>query len=188
MLAFHGAFEAQANVDAALVLVREVLPLVRAQVPDARALLIGRDPPAAVQALAGPDVEVTGAVPDVRAQLQRAAVHVDAMFTGTGLKNKVLEAMAAGLPVVATPLALSGIGASEGTILARTPAEVGACVVQLLQDRGHLASTAAAARRRVVRDFAWGASATAVERIWERAAAEKYGHMKPRDPQPEPVR
>ncbi len=121
VIAFHGAFEAQANVDAAAMLVREVLPLVQRDIPDARALIIGRDPPPELTALASRDVMVTGAVPDIRQALRGAAVHVDPMFTGTGLKNKVLEAMAAGLPVLATPLALSGIGSGPGTITGAYP-------------------------------------------------------------------
>jgi glycosyltransferase involved in cell wall biosynthesis len=167
VLAFHGAFEAQANVDAALVLVREVLPLVQRSVPDARVLLIGRDPPAELTALRAPDVEVTGAVPSIRDALGRAAIHVDPMFSGTGLKNKVLEAMAAGLPVVASPLALSGIGAGHGTIEAGTPADLAQHVVRLLFDHQFLVNEGACARNRVVRDFSWESSARAVESLWQ---------------------
>jgi glycosyltransferase involved in cell wall biosynthesis len=167
VLAFHGAFEAQANVDAALVLVKDVLPLVQRDVPDARVLLIGRDPPPELNALKGPDVAVTGAVPVIRDALGRAAIHVDAMFSGTGLKNKVLEAMAAGLPVVATPLALSGIGAGDGTIEAETPAAIAQHVVRLLQDRQLMVKEGACARSRVVRDFSWQTSASRIEDLWQ---------------------
>jgi glycosyltransferase involved in cell wall biosynthesis len=167
VLAFHGAFEAQANVDAALVLVREVLPLVQRDVPDARVLLIGRDPPAELTALRAPDVEVTGAVDSIRDALGRAAIHVDPMFSGTGLKNKVLEAMAAGLPVVATPLALSGIGEGDGTIEATTSADIAQHVIRLLLDHPLLVKEGACARARVVRDFTWESSARAVETLWQ---------------------
>src|SRR4051794_11088628 len=97
VLGFHGALSTVANQDAARVLVEEVLPRVRHELPDTRALVIGRDPPEDLRSDASTGVEVTGEVDDVREQLQRVAVYVAPMATGTGLKNKVLEAMAAGL-------------------------------------------------------------------------------------------
>jgi glycosyltransferase involved in cell wall biosynthesis len=171
VIAFHGAFEAQANVDAALVLIQEVLPAVRSEVPDARLRLIGRDPPAELRSLQGPSVEVTGAVPDIRADLSRTAVHADPMFSGTGLKNKVLEAMAAGLPVVATPLALSGIGAGEGTSEAATATDIARRLVELLQNRDLRLGEGDAARKRIIRDFSWASSARAIEDLWEQVAS-----------------
>ena len=158
VLAFVGAFDAEANVDAAERLVREVLPWV----PGARVLLIGRDPSARVRALAGPRVEVTGTVPDVTAALARAAVLIAPITRGVGLRNKVLEAMAAGLPVVATPLALQGIGASEGVIEASTPEQLAQAAVALMA-RPELG---AANRARVIQEFTWAASAAAVEELW----------------------
>ncbi len=170
VFAFHGAFEAEANVDAARVLVHEVLPRVKREVPVARLLLIGRDPPPELCRLRSSSVIVTGAVADVREHLRRAAVHVDPMFSGTGLKNKVLEAMAAGLPVVASPLALSGIGAGDGTILAGSPAQIAEHVVRLLTNHEQAVKEGAAARARVLRDFSWERSASDVERLWHAVA------------------
>jgi glycosyltransferase involved in cell wall biosynthesis len=173
VLAFHGAFETRANIDAAQVLVNEVFPLVLREVPNARVLLIGRDPGPEVQALAGPAVTVTGAVPDVRTELARAAVYVAPMTSGSGMKNKVLEAMAAGLPVVAMPLGLSGIGAGGGVSRAESPADVAMEVVRLLRDARARHEAGRAARQRAEQEFSWERSAAQVERLWFDAVQTK---------------
>lgn len=171
VLGFHGAFEARANEDAALVLVERVLPLVREAVPDVRVRLIGRDPSPRLRALASPCVEVTGRVADVRAELDAVAVYVAPMVSGTGIKNKVLEAMAAGRPVVATELAVRGIGGDEGIVVADDPAGMAAAAVALLDDPVQAAAVAAAGRARVESRFTWEASAGAVEQLWEQAVS-----------------
>jgi glycosyltransferase involved in cell wall biosynthesis len=158
VLAFLGSYDAEANVDAAERLVREVLPLV----PGARALLVGRDPSARVLALAGAQVEVTGTVPDVAVALSRAAVFVAPITRGRGVRNKVLEAMAAGLPVVGTPLALQGIGESRGVVRAETPAEQAIAVVRLLSD----SDAGPANRARVLERHTWARSAAVLEELW----------------------
>src|SRR5581483_11321850 len=103
---------------------------------------------------------------DVRPELDRMAVYVACMSSGTGLKHKVLEAMAAGRPVVATPLGWAGIGPGPGLLDAAGPAEVAQAVIGLLRDRSRLASEGAAARERMVRDFTWERSAARVEEVW----------------------
>jgi glycosyltransferase involved in cell wall biosynthesis len=158
VLAFLGSYDAEANVDAAERLVREVLPLV----PGARALLIGRDPSPRVLGLAGPRVEVTGTVGDVAAALTRAAVFVAPITRGRGVRNKVLEAMAAGLPVVASPLALQGIGASRGVLEASTPHDQAEAAKRLLNDPG----AGPANRALVLEKHTWSRSAAVLEELW----------------------
>lgn len=172
VIGFHGALEARANVAAAELLVRDILPRVVAEVPDATALLVGRDPPPELRSLDGPRVTVTGAVPDVRPWLERMAVYVAPLTSGTGFKNKVIEAMAAGRPVVASSLALSGIGAGRGTVAADDPTAAAVEVVRLLTDPALRARTGAAARRRVVEDFTWERSAGRVGELWREVVAE----------------
>lgn len=158
VLAFLGSFDAEANVDAAERLVRDVLPLV----PGGRVLLVGRDPSPRVRALAGPQVEVTGEVPDVAAALSRAAVFVAPITRGLGVRNKVLEAMAAALPVVATPLALQGIGASDGVVEASSPQELADAAVRLISDP----KAGPANRARVLAQHTWARSAAVLEELW----------------------
>ena len=171
VIGFHGAYEAQHNVDAARVLAREVLPLVRALRPDARLLLAGRDPGPEVRALAGPDVELVADPVQMRPVLDRMAVYCAPMTTGAGLKNKVLEALAAGRPVVTTPLGADGIGAGPGLTVARDPSGLAAAVTDLLADRGRAAAEGAAGRQRVVEQFSWRGNAAELERIWTAALA-----------------
>jgi glycosyltransferase involved in cell wall biosynthesis len=171
VLAFHGVLSTVANHHAAVGLVRDVLPRVKASRPDASVRLIGRDPPGDVVRLAGDGVVVTGEVPDVRAELARAAVYVAPMFTGTGIKNKVLEAMASGLPVVGTTRALNGIGPGAGVRLADNHDAIAAAVVALLDDDAARREVGRAGRERVRSEFSWEASAAAIERLWRAAAS-----------------
>lgn len=104
-LLFVGAMSWEPNVRCVRFLAREVLPRLRARCPAARLRIVGRDPTPSVLALgAEPNIEVTGAVPDVRPYLREAALLAVPLETGGGTRLKILEALAAGLPVVSTPV------------------------------------------------------------------------------------
>jgi glycosyltransferase involved in cell wall biosynthesis len=106
----------------------------------------------------------------MRAVLDEMSVHVDWMTSGAGIKNKVLEAMAAGRPVVASAAGAQGIGAGAGLVVAPDLAGAAAEIVWLLSDPGMLQASGAAARGRVVADFSWSANADAVEGLWQRVS------------------
>lgn len=169
-IGFHGRYGTRANQDAARLLVTEVLPRVQARHPGARALLIGSDVGPEVAGLAAADVEVTGAVADVRAALARVDVYVASMVSGTGIKNKVLEAMAAARPVVATSLALDGIGAGPGVVVADGADALADATAGLLADPAAAGALGTAARRRVVAEHGWDRSAGALDSLWRAAA------------------
>jgi glycosyltransferase involved in cell wall biosynthesis len=173
VVGFHGALDTASNRDAALALARDVFPLIRARVPGARLLVVGRHPPAELAALAGDGVETSGSVDDVRPWLDRMAVYVAPMVSGTGIKNKVLEAMAAGLPVVATPAGLAGIGGGDGVVAASTPAELADRAVELLHDPSARREAGRLARRRVLERFTWEGNAGALEALWEDVSARR---------------
>ena len=170
VIGFHGSFDTQHNVDAARVLVRQVLPRVRNVVPDASVLLVGRHPGRAVHELVGAQVELRADVPDVAAELSRVTVYAAPLVSGWGIKNKVLEAMAAGRPVVTTPAGASGIGSGSGLVEAPDPGAVADAVIALLLDRERLAAEGVQARLRVQRDFTWEAGAARIEALWQDAA------------------
>ncbi len=113
---FTGAMSYPPNEDAASVLIEEILPAVRRVVPGARAIVAGRDPSERLRELADrtPDVVVTGSVDDLRPYLEEATVFVAPLRHASGIQNKVLEALAMGLPVVTTPIVAAGLHDTEG--------------------------------------------------------------------------
>jgi glycosyltransferase involved in cell wall biosynthesis len=124
------------NVDGALWLARNVWPLVRAVRPDARLLLVGRKPASAVRDLAGPDVEVTGTVPDVQPFLARARCTLAPLLAGGGSRLKILESLAAGRPVVSTRVGAEGLDdlVARGIVVADDPRSFADAVIALLDD------------------------------------------------------
>ena len=111
---FAGSFIHPPNVDAAERLARSILPGVLARRPDVSLVLAGDSPTDDVWALAGPHVEVTGRVDDVRPYLDRAAVVAVPVRIGGGMRIKVLEALEAGKAIVASPRALEGLRLTHG--------------------------------------------------------------------------
>lgn len=136
-LIFVGAMRYQPNADAARFAALEILPRLRARLPEATLTLAGADPPEAVRELATlPGVTVTGTLPDVRPAIAAAGVVVVPLMTGGGTRLKILEAFAMGRPVVATPLGAAGIEARDGEhlLLASDPAAFVEAIVRLHDD------------------------------------------------------
>jgi polysaccharide biosynthesis protein PslH len=134
--AFVGLMSWRPNEDAALWLLRSIWPLVLRRVPGARLLLVGRDPGPALRRLAGSTVEVTGTVDDVRPYLARARVALAPLRSGGGTRLKILEALDAGRPVVATALGAEGLEslAGQGLTIADHPEAIAEELAGLLQD------------------------------------------------------
>jgi glycosyltransferase involved in cell wall biosynthesis len=171
LILFTGVMSYPPNVTAAEFLAHEVLPRVRRSVPAARLALVGRDPhPAVLHIEAEVDgVEVVGEVPDMRPWLSRAGAYACPMLSGTGIKNKLLEAMANGLPCVATPLALQGLASRPGheVLTGATAEELAAHLVRVLQD-AELANGIGAAGRDYVRSaHTWSSVAQRYERVYQ---------------------
>lgn len=133
-IVFVGGFKHDPNIDAARFLCQEIFPQIRAQVPSARLLIAGSDPPQSVQELAGERVEVLGFVPDLSPVLQAATVSVAPLRYGAGQKGKVGEAMSYALPVVTTSIGAEGFGLENGThaIVADGASNFAAAVIRLL--------------------------------------------------------
>jgi sugar transferase (PEP-CTERM/EpsH1 system associated) len=162
------------NVDAARWLVEEILPAVRARVPGATVHLAGARPAAAVRALAArPGVSLAADVPSMAAEIATGAVTVIPMRSGSGLQNKVLEAMAVGTPVVTTPQVVAALTARHGDhlLVASTTEEIASAATMLLTDASRARELAAAAHALVVHSYGWQASAAAVEAAWAHAAS-----------------
>jgi GT2 family glycosyltransferase/SAM-dependent methyltransferase len=111
---FVGGFEHPPNVDAALLLVRSVMPLVWRELPDVPVVIAGSKPTPEIQALASPKVDVTGWVEDLGPLVDAARVMAAPLRFGAGMKGKVTQSLGAGLPVVTTPTGAEGLGVEDG--------------------------------------------------------------------------
>jgi glycosyltransferase involved in cell wall biosynthesis len=167
-IVFTGAMDYFPNADAVTCFAQTVFPRVRRACPSARFVIVGKNPARAVLRLRSLDgVQVTGSVPDVRPYLRDAWVAVAPLRVARGVQNKVLEAMAAGLPVVATSKALQGLDARPGRDLeVEDDAErQAAATVRLLGDPTGRARMGGAARRFVEEHHAWAAGLATVDRV-----------------------
>jgi polysaccharide biosynthesis protein PslH len=173
-IVFSGTMWYFPNVDAAQWFVGHVLPLIRQEIPDASLTIVGARPLPVIRRLADvPGVRVTGRVPSVHEYVARASVAVAPMRSGSGIQFKIIEAMATGTPVVATPTATVGLRAvAERDLLVGEGAEgFAAQVVRMLRDpelRTRLAGNA----RELVRDvYAWERTVDVLESVYDRARA-----------------
>jgi len=132
-LCFLGGFQHAPNVDAAVYLVQEVLPLVKRKIPEVKVYLIGSRVPKIVQDLASEDVIVTGYVPDLGRYMSRCKVSVNPLRFGAGIKGKVLSSMAYGLPCVGTTLCFEGMDLcdAEQVLMADDPGQMRDAIVSL---------------------------------------------------------
>lgn len=158
-LAFLGSMDWHANVEAIQHFVRHSYPAIRRARPDARLLLIGRNPPPALRALAAMDasIEVTGTVDDVRPFLARAAIMILPLRVGGGTRIKVFEGMAAGLALVSTRIGVEGLPVRDGehALLADDPVDFANAVLALMNDDALRARLAKTARGWVEAHFSW---------------------------------
>lgn len=176
LVAFLGHYPHYPNEEAALRLCREVLPPLKALAPGARVRLAGSCPTPAVQALAGPDVEITGTLADVREALASARAFAAPMRLGRGIKGKILEAFALGTPVVATSLAveaLEGARHEKHLLIADTPTALARELARVLRDDDLAARLAANARSYVESCFDWKLQADALSALYADVARER---------------
>lgn len=174
---FAGNYAHAPNVDAALRLARQIFPAIRARCPGVVLRIIGDAPPPALRVLACDGIVVAGRVPDVVPELARAAVVVAPLRQGGGMRVKVLEALAAGKAVVASPLAAAGLDttAAEVLVLADTDADFADAVVALLTDPDRRAALARRARIWAVDNLGWDRAAVAYEALYARLLARRRG-------------
>lgn len=184
LVVFTGAMSFGPNQSAASYFVRTVWPLIRQRLEcegatwNTRFAIVGADPSPAIRQLADEaGVLVTGRVPDLRAWLERATVAVAPMVSGTGMKNKVLEACAAACPVVATESGATGlpVGAENGILVGRDPSELADGVVGLLLNGDRARQIGEAGRSMVSRRFSWLASAERLQAVIRDACRSPSG-------------
>lgn len=173
---FFGAMSFPPNVSAVLHFYNDILPLVRRELPSVRFVIAGRDPAPQIAALAAdPLVTVTGMVDDMRPWLAQSAVVICPMVSGSGIKNKVLEAMAMARPIVATTLGIEALEVTNGheLLIADPPAEFASELVKLLRDPQARRRLGAAGRELVMRRYTWDACAASYDAIYTQLAARR---------------
>ena len=175
---FVGDLGYHPNQDAVRWFVRHVWQDVRARSPQATFCIAGRCPPRSVRRLAAvPGVRVVGAVPDAVKQILKWQVVVAPLRVARGIQNKVLEAMAAGRPVVATVPAVSGIGVTEGKhlLIGGSAQAFARQVAMLLADPQRCRVMGACARAYVAKNHDWNAILAPLERILGSAGDAEAG-------------
>jgi sugar transferase (PEP-CTERM/EpsH1 system associated) len=154
---FAGNMGYPPNVDAAIFLANEVMPFVRQRFPKANLMLAGARPDNRVKELADDLTEVTGWVDDISKCYAKAKVFVAPMMIGTGLQNKLLEAMAMQIPCVTSKLANNALCAKEGTevFIANSPSEYAKWVIDLLDNDQLAKEVGLEGYRFVAENFSW---------------------------------
>jgi sugar transferase (PEP-CTERM/EpsH1 system associated) len=170
---FTGDMSYFPNQKAVAYFAREVLPRIHRSLPAARFLIVGRNPSTTVRRLADLEgVEVTGFVPDVRTHLARMRVFVAPFSIAAGIQNKILEAMASGVPVVATTRAAQGLAPETAAAveIADDPATMAVKVLQLLHNPELAGEKGREGRRRVAAEYDWQRSLDRLVRLVESSA------------------
>jgi glycosyltransferase involved in cell wall biosynthesis len=154
---FVGATHYFPNEEGVLYFLREVFPLIQEKLPRFRFTVVGGNPPLSLVRYQSDAIEVTGYVDDVRPFMWESSVFVVPLRMGGGTRFKIVEAFAAGLPVVSTRLGAEGIPVKDGRelLLADTPAELAAAVLRVLEDPALAEGLARAGLDYVRRHFDW---------------------------------
>jgi glycosyltransferase involved in cell wall biosynthesis len=177
-IGFSGVMDYPPNVDAAAHFAHDIFPLVRKRVPGATFHVVGKNPSAEVKALERYDgVVVTGEVPDVKEYLRQVQVFACPMRLGAGMKMKIIEAMAVGLPAVSTTRGAEGMDfvAGRDFIAADAAEEFAAAVVRLLLDEKLREEYGRWGKQVVERNYTWDAHARAWDEVVNSVAAvRKY--------------
>ncbi len=164
---FLGSMDWHANVDAVLHFAAEIWPLVVSRFPNARFVVVGRDPPPEIRALEGTarNMEVTGTVRDVRPFLRSAHVMVVPLRIGGGTRLKIFEAMAAEVPVVSTSVGAEGLTLEHDRhfLKADTPTEFAEAVIGILTSPDMAAQLAKNARIEIAEKNSWRQAAAVLE-------------------------
>jgi sugar transferase (PEP-CTERM/EpsH1 system associated) len=167
-IVFTGAMDYRPNIDAVSWFAREVMPLLREGGRSPGFWIVGANPADEVRRLAGlAGVHVTGRVPDTRPYLAHADVVAAPLRIARGIQNKVLEAMAMGRPVVATPQAFQGIRAEPGRelLIAEDAGALARCVTEVLD--GRHPTLGSEARNAVERRYDWSTTLAPLDTIWQ---------------------
>lgn len=172
-LLFTGVMEYAPNHDAMMYFLDQILPQIRQELPDVSLVIAGRNPLPALQSRVegDPHVTLTGYVDDIRPYFDASSVYVAPLRSGAGMKNKILEAWAMEIPVVATSVSCSGIAIKSGKniVVADAPGEIAERVIELLKTPSLRTSLAREGRQTAEAQYSWRAQTACLEDILHRA-------------------
>jgi glycosyltransferase involved in cell wall biosynthesis len=156
---FTGTFAYGPNLEALRWLLADVWPRIRAAVPDAELLVVGRGVPGDVAAAAPPEVTIAGWVAEMQPWFDRARAVLVPVLSGAGTRLKVLDGLASGRPVVSTTMGAEGIALTDGrdALLADGPEAFAGAAARVLEDDALAGATGAAGRELAERRYDWGA-------------------------------
>jgi len=168
-LVFTGNMGSPPNINAAEYLVHKILPLIQHQKPGLKILIAGANPHIRVSVLKSDRVEVSGWVPDMRECYAKAKIFIAPMQIGTGLQNKLLEAMAMQIPCITSPLANQALHAKENEeiLIAESPEEYAHHILTLLDNKEKAVGIALAGYHYVLQNFSWEAETEKIDRLIE---------------------
>ena len=163
---FTGQMDYRPNVDAVIYFYFAILPLIRKGYPDLPFYVVGRNPDPSLKKLCR-DSYITGEVEDIRVYMDKASIFVAPFRIAHGVQNKVLEAMAFGLPVVGVRSVLQGLHAQPGKdiLIADSPQDFAEKVMELLADRERYDSTARNARKYIEEYHNWERNLKALDLV-----------------------
>jgi sugar transferase (PEP-CTERM/EpsH1 system associated) len=166
-LVFTGNMGYPPNIKSAEFLVNNILPEVLLHKPDLSLLIAGASPHLRVMVLKSARVDVSGWVPDMRECYARARIFIAPMQLGTGLQNKLLEAMAMQIPCITSPLAFQALNARDGEdiLVAHTPKEYAAHILMLLNNPEKARQIALNGYNFVQKNFSWEAETAKIEKL-----------------------
>ncbi|MCS6904228.1 MAG: glycosyltransferase [Bacteroidia bacterium] len=173
---FTGNMGYAPNILAAIYLAHQILPLVKNYSPTVKVYLVGTNPSRKVRALASSNVVVTGFVHDIKPYLVRSKVFVAPLFTGSGLQNKLLEAMAMRLPVLTTPLAAEALNAKNlhEVIICKDAHEFSKAIYKVLTEPTWAQQIGNNARNFIQKQYSWKESTEKLINTWQELKFQNF--------------
>lgn len=172
-IVFIGNLHSFPNKDAVLYFCRDILPFIKKEIPDIKFYIVGINPTKKILELAkDKTVIITGGVDDSRPYLSDAAAMVCPIRVATGMQNKILEAMAMGLPVISTSIATLWMDKKEdsGVLIADTPMEFAKKVTEVIKDKNLREKLSISARKLIVESYDWNKNIKKLEQLFEEGA------------------
>jgi glycosyltransferase involved in cell wall biosynthesis len=176
-LVISGKMSYHANISMVIYFVEKIMPLVWERIPDAKLVIVGKDPPKVLKDLAqNPSITVTGTVYDIRPYLRQATISIAPLTYGAGIQNKVLEAMACATPVVASPQAISALSVQLGQdlLVAKEPDDFAKAILQLLENPCLQQQVGCNGRKYVEINHQWSSVAAQLEGVYNEVINTKH--------------